>query len=197
MLLWCALNLLVFHSVRPEEIFLATFTEKAALQLREGLRALLGHVTTHTGTPYDLSKTYVGTLHSLCQRIIADRRFYPNRQRRASLTLLDDLGQYIYMRKKRNWNEFILAGGFFGDANEQINSFFSGRASPSQHYAVTDCIGLFNRFSEECLNPDAAYARTTDPHLRALLLSISATSLRCSPMAQPSALISHCSSSGP
>jgi len=169
-LLWRALNLLVFHGVRPEEIFLATFTEKAALQLREGLRALLGHVTTHTGTPYDLSKMYVGTLHSLCQRIIADRRFYPNRQRGASLTLLDDLGQYIYMRKKRNWNEFVLAGGFFGDANEQINSFFSGRASPSQHYAVTDCIGLFNRFSEECLDPDAAYARTTDPHLRALLL---------------------------
>ena len=101
-LLWRALNLLVFHGARPEEIFLATFTEKAALQLREGLRALLGHVTTRTGTPYDLSRMYVGTLHSLCQRIIADRRFYPNRQRGASLTLLDDLGQYIYMRKKRN-----------------------------------------------------------------------------------------------
>ena len=169
-LLWRALNLLVFHGVRPEEIFLATFTEKAALQLREGLRALLGHVTTRTGTPYDLSRMYVGTLHSLCQRIIADRRFYPDRQRGASLTLLDDLGQYIYMRKKRNWNEFVLAGGFLGDANEQINSFFSGRASPSQHNAVESCIGLFNRFSEECLDPDAAYARTTDPHLRALLL---------------------------
>lgn len=169
-LLWRTLNLLVFHNVQPEEIFLATFTEKAALQLREGLRALLGHVTTHTGTPYDLSKMYVGTLHSLCQRIIADRRFYPNRQRGASLTLLDNLGQYIYMRKKRHWNEFVLAGGFFGDANEQINSFFSGRASPSQHLAVTACINLFNRFSEECLDPDAAYTRTTDPRLRALLL---------------------------
>ena len=48
-LLWRTLNLLVFHNVQPEEIFLATFTEKAAIQLREGLRALLGHATTHTG----------------------------------------------------------------------------------------------------------------------------------------------------
>jgi len=169
-LLWRTLNLLVFHDVGPEEIFLATFTEKAALQLREGLRALLGHVTTHTGTPYDLSKMYVGTLHSLCQRLVGDRRFYPKRQRGTSLTLLDDLGQYIYMRKKRHWNDFALAGGFLGDANEQINAFFSGKPSLSQHNAVTSCIGLFNRFSEECLDPDVALARATDPHLRALLL---------------------------
>ena len=169
-LLWRTLNLLVFHNVQPEEIFLATFTEKAAIQLREGLRALLGHATTHTGTPYDLSKMYIGTLHSLCQRITTDRRFYANRQRGTSLTLLDDLGQYIYMRKRRNWKEFVLAGGFLGDANEQINSFLSGRASLSEHHAVTNCIGLFNRFSEECLDPDVTYARTDDPQLRALLL---------------------------
>src|SRR5207247_2137528 len=124
-LLWRTLNLLVFHGVRPDEIFLATFTEKAALQLREGLRALLGRVTTHTGTPYDLSKMYVGTLHSLCQRLISDRRFHPNRRRGASLTLLDDLGQYIYMRKKRVWNDLSLVGGFLGDASEQINIFIS------------------------------------------------------------------------
>ena len=168
-LLWRTLNLIVFHGIQPEEIMLATFTEKAALQLHEGLRTLLGLVTTHTGTPYDLSKMYVGTLHSLCQRIIADRRFYPNRQRGARLTLLDDLGQYMYLRKKRNWNEFVLAGGFVADANAQINHFFR-HISSSQHHAVTKCISLFNRFSEECIDPDAAYARTTDPDLRALLL---------------------------
>ncbi len=31
-LLWRTLNLIVFHEVKPEEIFLSTFTEKAALQ---------------------------------------------------------------------------------------------------------------------------------------------------------------------
>ncbi len=40
-LLWRAVNLIVFHAIKPNEIFLATFTEKAALQLKEGLRGLL------------------------------------------------------------------------------------------------------------------------------------------------------------
>ena len=43
-LLWRTLNLIVFHRISPDEIFLSTFTEKAALQLREGLRGLLGIV---------------------------------------------------------------------------------------------------------------------------------------------------------
>ena len=68
-LLWRTVNLIAFHDVRPEEIFLSTFTEKAAFQLREGLRTLLGLVTNFNNTPYDLSKMYVGTVHSpLCQR---------------------------------------------------------------------------------------------------------------------------------
>jgi len=64
-LLWRALNLIVFHEVPPGEIFLSTFTEKAAHQLQEGLQALLGLVTNLTGQPYDLSQMYIGTVHSL------------------------------------------------------------------------------------------------------------------------------------
>ena len=40
-LLWRTLNLCVFHGVAPEEIYLSTFTEKAAHQLKEGLRGSL------------------------------------------------------------------------------------------------------------------------------------------------------------
>ena len=42
-LLWRTLNLIVYHEVNPEKIFLATFTEKAAAQLRDGLLSLLGN----------------------------------------------------------------------------------------------------------------------------------------------------------
>ena len=72
-LLWRTLNLIVFHGVKPEEIFLSTFTEKAAHQLKEGLQSLLGLVTNINGQPYDLSKMYIGTVHSLCRRILSDR----------------------------------------------------------------------------------------------------------------------------
>jgi DNA helicase-2/ATP-dependent DNA helicase PcrA len=41
-LLWRTLNLIVFQAVPPENIFLGTFTEKAALQLRQGLTAYCG-----------------------------------------------------------------------------------------------------------------------------------------------------------
>jgi DNA helicase II / ATP-dependent DNA helicase PcrA len=78
-LLWRTINLIACHDVAPDAIFLATFTDKAARQLKEGIRALLGAVTNITGLPYDVDRMYVGTVHSLCQRILTDRRFYPNR----------------------------------------------------------------------------------------------------------------------
>lgn len=40
-LLWRTVNLMVFHGIKPEKIFLSTFTEKAARQLQDGLRAYL------------------------------------------------------------------------------------------------------------------------------------------------------------
>ena len=64
-LLWRTLNLIVFHNVAPNEIFLATFTEKAALQLKEGLQGLLSIASKYTHKPYDIAEMYVGTLHSL------------------------------------------------------------------------------------------------------------------------------------
>lgn len=47
-LLWRAVNLIVFRGVEPEAITLSTFTEKAALQLKEGLRVLLGAASART-----------------------------------------------------------------------------------------------------------------------------------------------------
>ncbi|MGB3220415.1 MAG: UvrD-helicase domain-containing protein, partial [Anaerolineae bacterium] len=69
-LLWRTLNLIVFHGVSPNAIYLSTFTEKAARQLKEGLRGMLGLASNATGRPYDISQMYVGTVHSLCQRLI-------------------------------------------------------------------------------------------------------------------------------
>jgi DNA helicase-2/ATP-dependent DNA helicase PcrA len=89
-LLWRTLNLIVFHDVSPDEIYLSTFTEKAALQLKEGIRTLLSIATTKTGKPYDISRMYVGTIHSLCNKIITDRRFSGTRRRHEQPSLLDE-----------------------------------------------------------------------------------------------------------
>lgn len=167
-LLWRVLNLLVYRDIRPEAIFLSTFTEKAALQLKEGLRTLLALVTEKTGRPYDLSKMYVGTVHSLCQRLLIDRRFSIAGERRRPPQLMDELAQYMYLRRKRNWDQLAQAGGFTKDANRLINEFFETR-SQSRHEAVSNCMRLFNRLSEECIDPSAARRMVSDKTFRNLL----------------------------
>ena len=170
-LLWRAVNLIVFHGVSPNEIYLSTFTEKAALQLREGLRGLLGIVGARTGTPYDLAQMYVGTVHSLCQRILADRRFYPGRSRPRPPVLMDELGQYFYMYKQRQWEQLTQAIEWEDDARVDINQLFSNgtSSSASRHSAVTNVIALFNRLSEECLDPRTLMPLVEDPTLERLL----------------------------
>jgi len=158
-LLWRALNLIVFHGVKPEEIFLSTFTEKAAHQLKEGLRTMLGLVTNLNGQPYDLSPMYIGTVHSLCQRILSDRRhFIDDRHRSRPPQLLDELGQYFHLSRNRNWMAVTQQAGLTEDANITINAIWN-IPSQSKHLAVTNCQAIFNRFSEECLNPPTSLQR--------------------------------------
>ena len=168
-LLWRALNLIAFEHVDPKEIFLSTFTEKAARQLLNGLRSLLGMVTNETGVPYDIASMSVGTVHSLCQRLLVDRRFNPEHSRRRAPVLIDELGQYFHIYDRSYWRELLSAGGFDDEEAGQrtVNAYFGGRDSYSRHVAVQNCISLFNRFSEERLNPDSV--STNDEVLLSLL----------------------------
>lgn len=159
-LLWRTVNLIVFHSVKPEEIFLSTFTEKAAHQLKEGLRTLLGMVTNFNGQPYDLTSMYIGTVHSLCQRTLSDRRhFVVDRHRNRPPQLLDELGQYFHLSRNRNWKDILSSSGLDlnENAHQTINAIWDSKyPSMSKHVAVANCISIFNRFSEECIEPDQA-----------------------------------------
>lgn len=157
-LLWRVLNLIVFHGVSPEEIFLSTFTEKAALQLKEGLRSLLDLVTNLNGQPYDLSKMYIGTVHSLCRRILNDRRvFLQDFYSHPTPSLLDDLGQYFHVSKTKNWNRIIssIETDEDIDINAKINNIFQTKRT-SKHDAAISARAFFNRCSEEFIDPKNA-----------------------------------------
>jgi DNA helicase-2/ATP-dependent DNA helicase PcrA len=155
-LLWRTLHLIVFQGVSPDEIYLSTFTEKAAHQLKEGLRSLLALATSKNGQPYDLGRMYVGTIHSLCQKLLTDRRFSSNRERRQRPVLLDQLSQYFYVSQAQRWNEFVDGLGF-GEAPEEIHQSINGiltnakpgNGSVSKFRAVNNSISFFNRLSEE------------------------------------------------
>lgn len=154
-LLWRTLNLIVYNGVKPDAIFLSTFTEKAAKQLNDGLRSLLGLVTNLTGQPYDLAGMYLGTVHSLCQRILSDRRrFFPDRHRPRPPALLDDLGQYFHLYDPENWQIVARAAGLKSEtAAQTVNQLLNGSDSASRHRAVEALRPIFNRFSEELLDP--------------------------------------------
>ena len=152
-LLWRTLYLIAACGVKPEEIFLSTFTEKAALQLRQGLQELLTLASSLTGKSYDISEMYVGTLHSLCQRILKDERFVSSSAKTKKAVLLDELDQFFFVSRHSNWTEILKAGNYYSeDKNDflefyhEINEWF-GENSSSKMNAVKNCISFFNRMS--------------------------------------------------
>lgn len=178
-ILWRTVNLIVFQKVDPKKIFLATFTEKAAHQLKDGLRSLLGLITNETGQPYDISGMAIGTVHSICQDILVDRNrvFSEGGIRSKAPILLDALAQYFKVYRRTFWRELLEAGGYFEDddnedaeelAQREINLYFSGKDYYSRHLAATNLIAVFNRFSEENLDPKQC--TTNDEVLERILM---------------------------
>lgn len=178
-ILWRTVNLIVFNNIDPKRIFLATFTEKAAHQLKDGLRSLLGLITNETGQPYDISGMAIGTVHSICQDILADRdrRFSEDGVRSKAPILLDSLAQYFKIYRRKFWRELLDAGGYLTSedieedeklAQEDLNSYFNGKEWNSRHLAATAIISIFNRFSEENLDPETCKAATDETLIRVL-----------------------------
>ena len=169
-LLWKTLNLIVFHNIKPEEIFLSTFTEKAALQLKQGLQGLLSIASKYTGKPYDIAEMYIGTLHSLCQKLLDDRRFNIGRGRTHRPVILDDLDQFFFVGS--NWEEILAAGNLEATTESYaiLNSWFEfSLGKHSKTNAIKNCISFFNRMSEEDFDDDVLRNKKSGAAEKALL----------------------------
>jgi DNA helicase II / ATP-dependent DNA helicase PcrA len=150
-LLWKTFQLIVYENIPPDGIFLSTFTEKAAKQLKEGIRYYLSLATQESGIHYDISRMYVGTIHSNCNRLLTDRRILDSGEKPDSFVLMDELDQYLFLNRK--WN--IILKEMDEDPLEiqrEICEFFYDsryRQFGKKHDAISACIATFNRFSEE------------------------------------------------
>jgi DNA helicase-2/ATP-dependent DNA helicase PcrA len=71
-LVWRAVKLLLQDKVDPESIWLTTFTEKAARQLRAEIATILKEFDA----PIQVSKMLVGTIHSTCLQLIKNHPEY-------------------------------------------------------------------------------------------------------------------------
>jgi len=174
-LLWRTVNLMVFHGVKPEKIFLSTFTEKAARQLQDGLRAYLSAASRHTGKLYDTTPMFVGTTHSLCQRILTDRRFAGNQSRSVAPKVLDAVEQHFSVNN--GLKQRIEKLGLDDGTKVLINSVFNTPQkanSNSTHESSKLLISMFSRFGEEMLAPEvllkAAKRKKDEPLRRVALL---------------------------
>src|SRR5258708_29297644 len=67
-----AMNLFLCEKAKPEQLVLCTYTEKAARQLHDRMISLADKVK-YQG---DVSQMRIGTIHSICQRILNEYLHY-------------------------------------------------------------------------------------------------------------------------
>lgn len=94
------LYLIQNKEVEPENIMVATFTEKAANELVTRISNKL-----HSeNIKFNLNEMYVGTIHSICLRILEENREYTRLKK--NYTLLDQFDQqYLIYQKMRRFLE--------------------------------------------------------------------------------------------
>ncbi len=130
-----ALNLLLLEKTTAKDIVLCTFTEKAALQMRERLSAAARKVN-YTG---DLSEIRISTIHGLCNKILQEYRHYTKLSK--NYNTLDELTQLLFIFE--NFKEII------GDKDEDNEeSKFLGKWQ-TRWTAIKGVQGYFDKIAEE------------------------------------------------
>ena len=88
------MNILLLGLAKPEEIVLCTFTEKAALELRDRVRK----ASSDLGYKEDMSGLKVGTLHGIAHEFVELNRHHTPLA--SNFEVLDDLTQKLFLYDK-------------------------------------------------------------------------------------------------
>ena len=142
-----ALNLLLLKRAEPRQIVLCTFTEKAAFEMRDRLAAAARRV----GYAGDLSELTASTIHSLCNRVLAQHRHRTDLGH--SYDTLDELTQLLFIFE--HFDEIV------GPAD---NHLFLHRWR-TRWTAIEGARGYFDKITEELVDPDQLIA-SDDSFLR-------------------------------
>lgn len=143
-----AVYLIQERGIRPEQIFIATFTEKAAKELitRITNELALRNISTN------VNEMYIGTFHSLCLRIIKENLEYTRLKR--NYRLLDSFDQkYLVFRNIHKFKNI-----------EGIDLCLSKGGSWKWSEEICEYV---NNLAEELVDVDALSA-DTDPAVSAL-----------------------------
>lgn len=126
---------LISKGVKPEEILIATFTEKAAKELITRVSNQLLHLNIKV----NLNEMYIGTLHSIFLRILEENREFTRLKR--SYRLFDQFDQKYFVFN--NFSEY---------ASVPNSKLVLGENRISNWNKTSTLIEYINKVGEECLN---------------------------------------------
>ena len=135
------IRLITECGVEPGNIFLTTFTEKAAKEL---LTRITGELSKRD-IKANVQDMYIGTFHSLCLRIIKEHLEYSRLKR--NYRILDGFEQsYTIYRNFRKFNEINGFDSLF--VNEDTGS------APTQWQEAVRLAEMLNSLNEECIDAE-------------------------------------------
>ena len=134
-----AIYLIEECGVKPESIFIATFTEKAAKEL---VTRITNELSVR-GIVANINEMYIGTFHSLCLRILKEHLEYTRLKK--NYRLLDSFDQQYTVFQ--NINRFRSIPG--------IETLFSNNGAWKQSGAICN---YANNISEELVTPEELMA---------------------------------------
>lgn len=121
--------------IEPENILIATFTEKAARELVTRISNRL----IEAGLKFNVNEMYVGTIHSICLRILEESREFTRLGR--NYTVMDQFDQqYFLYQRMREYDEI-----------EGLELIVRNQGRWKKSEALLKWI---NTFSEEYIDPD-------------------------------------------
>lgn len=143
------LNILVLGKAVPSEIVVCTFTEKAAMELRDRIHSTAEKIAYKA----DLSELRVGTIHGICHDILNQHRHHTPLGN--SFQILDELTQQLFL-----FEQFDVVFG------EPINDLFLGKWA-TKWAAIDGAISFFNKITEERIDP-SELEKSPDPFVQSL-----------------------------
>lgn len=154
--------LIMEKEAAPESLFVVTFTEKAAAELKTRISNRLHEL----GIRFNLNEMYLGTFHSICLRWLQDYREFTRLKR--SFTLMDQFDQqYFLYQRLREYEEVVGLEHIAGSsrvpwyrsqnlqrwintvAEEALDPAELSRADHEEVRALGDCAAIYHRQLEE------------------------------------------------
>lgn len=144
------IHLLVDEKIPPEQLFIATFTEKAAQEIEDRIsRELLSR-----NQVINFDEMYIGTFHSICLRFLEENRAFTRLKK--NFSVMDQFDQtYFFFQRLGDFEEV-----------EPVSTLV-GKDTISRWNRASILCGWMNKLSEECVD-GAKLLKDKDERIQAL-----------------------------